>query len=696
MKNFILIILLGALLLPSSFAQESIGKQEIRKAAQQFIAAHFQAEANIIEMRMYNENPHISLLLLEPSGYLLMSTKKNTQAVLAWSEHSKADFVRIPPAFKAWTNQYEKQLDYLENNPAASLKNASAQWDALLSGNTLSRENMRAVEPMLFSTWDQGFPYNMQCPADPEGPSGHCVTGCVATALGQLVNYFRFPQTGEGEYAYYLYPYGTISADFWATTYHWDQMNNHPTEKNPAIAQLLSHLGISVDMQYGPNSSGMNNHKGAYTLRTFFRYSPETEYLFRDSTSLDWKAMLVQHLDQNIPLYYAGWSEPNVVGHAFICDGYQTEDYYHFNWGWGSSWDGYFYVDDLVVGGNNFNLAQEIIINAFPDTVNNEYPYWPENENIITAFSGSLDDGSGPVYPSKEGMDVKWLIDPQNEFDSVSSIHLSFHKFDIEENVAHLKIYDGEDTNAPLLAELTGDLGTALPQISSTGNKMLLHYTTSTSTSCKGWLLSYESERPEWCRSMEMINENAGTISDGSQNFFYENNTLCKWNINMNSPFGMIDFMYFETEEGHDVVKVYEFPSMELLAELSGDYSGQQTPGPFYTTTGSFFITWQTNNTNRAQGWKAEYSNLDGTNDLPIEKGMRVYPNPGNGAFYLSNLRNISKLEVYNIAGQLILEQQPNKNMAPYKIDLSNQTKGVYFLKIIQDEKSIMKKLILK
>ncbi len=153
-------------------------------------------------------------------------------------------------------------------------------------------------------------------------------------------------------------------------------MTNSVQEQNDAVAELLFHLGVSVDMDYGPTGSGMWNHKAAYSLRTYFNYSPETQYLYRDSTNLDWDSVIVAHLDQKIPMYYAGWSVPNINGHAFIIDGYQTEDYFHFNWGWGGSYDGYFYLDNLVPGGNNFNLAQELVINCYPDTINYSYPYY--------------------------------------------------------------------------------------------------------------------------------------------------------------------------------------------------------------------------------------------------------------------------------------------------------------------------------
>lgn len=95
----------------------------------------------------------------------------------------------------------------------------------------------------------------------------------------------------------------------------------------------------------------MYNHKAAYAFRTYFKYAPETQYVFRDSTNMNWDSLLVAHLDRKMPLYYAGWSVPNVNGHAFVCDGYQGTGYYHFNFGWGGSYNGYYYTQNLTPGG---------------------------------------------------------------------------------------------------------------------------------------------------------------------------------------------------------------------------------------------------------------------------------------------------------------------------------------------------------
>ena len=143
--------------------------------------------------------------------------------------------------------------------------------------------------------------------------------------------------------------YGLQSVDFSQQTYNYEEMPNSPAYYHPEIAKLLYHIGVSVDMHYGPDGSGMTNHKAAYSMRTFFGFHDSTQYYFRDSIAVDWPGTIINHLDQNIPLYYAGWGDTNFIsGHAFVCDGYQGTDHFHFNWGWGGSSDGYFNIDNKI------------------------------------------------------------------------------------------------------------------------------------------------------------------------------------------------------------------------------------------------------------------------------------------------------------------------------------------------------------
>jgi len=378
MKNYILISVLFLAFTAKAMAQS----KEYHVSQQQALIA----AANFLHERTFEKDESFSLEVHEivpvfknahtvyyainfEEGFVLIAGTANVWPVLAYSTEGHFTAPVNETNVKAWLSQYEKQIEHAVKTNAQPTEEIKAAWDKYSNDNFTSVKPTvtEGVAPLLTSKWNQGIFYNELCPPDPAGPGGRTYAGCVATAMGQVLYYFRYPETGSGYYSYYHPDYDTISADFENTTYKWNEMVNQLAGSNTAVAELLFHLGVSVDMVYGPDGSGMYNHKAAYSLRTHFKYAPETQYVFRDSTTMDWDSLLVTHLNQRIPMYYAGWSQPHIYGHAFVVDGYQGDGFYHFNWGWGGSFDGYFYTNELTPGGSNFNLAQELIINCYPD-----------------------------------------------------------------------------------------------------------------------------------------------------------------------------------------------------------------------------------------------------------------------------------------------------------------------------------------
>jgi len=640
---------------------------------------------------------------IKPSGYVIVSGTGNVLPVPAYSLKSSYSSENQPPQFTAWMKQYYDQISYSIENSIAPATASEREWKRLLS---LKPEELKVLKdekevlPMLTSSWDQGLFYNQMCPADPAGPAGHCVTGCVATAMGQICYYFRWPDTGTGSYTYQHPVYGTISANFGETQYKWNEMTNSLNRPNLAVAELLFHLGVSVDMDYGPTSSGMWNHKAAYSLRTYFKYAPETEYLFRDSTNLAWDSVIVAHLDQKIPLYYAGWSEPNVSGHAFVCDGYQTEDYFHFNWGWGGSFDGYFYLDDLSPGGSNFNLAQELVINCCPDTVNYSYPYYCTGADTLFSLYGTIDDGSCAMYDYLNNSDCSWLINPQTIQDSVSYIILEFNRFDTEPVNDILTIYDGESTEDPILGQFSG---TTLPEtLTSSGNKVLITFSSNENITAPGWFISYTSVQPEWCSGLTVLTEPVDTFSDGSGSFYYLNGSICMWNIQPQWASEItLHFLEFDTEENKDFVKIYDTETNQLLATYSGTYEPDSLPEPVTSPSGKMFFTFSSNPTITRQGWTAFYSinNVGISNKCEDQTWVFIHPNPvkqfitielrleetQNVCISISDLKgqNVFNKEIESISGIL------NK-----KVDVKNLPQGVYILQVTGKRNNHVVKII--
>jgi hypothetical protein len=636
---------------------------------------------------------------MNSKGFVLVSGIRSVVPVLGYSFESQYDESEKPCNFRSWMGHYQTQIKYCIDQHISGGPEIDQAWEHLLTNDPKSPavlKGERDVEPMLVSTWNQDYPYNISCPADPGGPHGHCLAGCVTTAMGQLLYYYRWPLTGTGSYSYIHPDYGEISADFSTATYDWEQMTNATDVPNQAIGELLFHLGVSVDMDYGPTSSGMWNHKAAYSLKTYFKYSPETQYVFRDSTSMDWDSLVMAHLDRAMPCYYAGWADYTYTsGHAFVVDGYQGEDYFHMNWGWGGSYDGYFYLDNLTPGGSNFNYAQELIINSFPDTVNWQYPVHCEGPDTLIAPAGSLGDGSGPVYPYSPGAGCSWLIDPQTVEDSITDITLSFHRFNTSADDT-LSVYDGETVDAPLLGSFAGD---AIPgAVTSSGNKMLITFSSNDTMESEGWFLTYATTSPVWCSGVTMLTDDFGSFSDGSGSFNYKNNSLCQWRI---MPAGAdhieLEFVSFNTEEGEDFVKVYDLQNQTLL----GQYSGPVIPEPVFCPSGKMLIMFSTDEQNTAAGWEAWYQiYINGITSTGRDTSLQVYPVPASGKLFVrfEDRADIPKsIELINLTGQLILRYNPDQagKGNNIEIDITGVPKGSYILKAIMNQQQVCKKVII-
>ena len=186
---------------------------------------------------------------------------------------------------------------------------------------------------MLTTTWNQSPYYNSLCP---DSAGIHAVTGCAATAQAQVMKFWNWPETGVGEHSYSSSSYGgTLSANFGATTYNWSIMPNSVSSANTAgqaVALLMYHCGIAVDMNYSPDGSGAQTGDVPAALSEHFRYGACANMKARDSYAKSvWEDMLIETFDRGIPVVYAGNDSDG--GHAFNCDGYNNNRYFHFNWG---------------------------------------------------------------------------------------------------------------------------------------------------------------------------------------------------------------------------------------------------------------------------------------------------------------------------------------------------------------------------
>jgi len=318
------------------------------------------------------------------NGYVIVSGDDRVVPVLAYADEGKFNPVNMPVVIQKWLEGYRDEIRYAVEHDLSATPESDAEWRKLRSGERLKTPlASTAVAPLLTTKWDQSPYYNANCPYDNQY-SEKVVTGCVATAMAQVMKYWNYPEKGSGFHSYNHSKYGTISANFGSTTYQWSAMPNQISSANSAIATLMYHCGIAVEMDYNVGllggSSAMTICSGysgctasaETALKTFFGYKASLQGVHKSNyTNENWIALLKSELNARRPLVYAGRGSEG--GHCFVCDGYDANNFFHFNWGWSGHNDGYYALTSLVPGSGGagggsyaFTDAQRAIIGVEP------------------------------------------------------------------------------------------------------------------------------------------------------------------------------------------------------------------------------------------------------------------------------------------------------------------------------------------
>lgn len=307
--------------------------------------------------------PAFYLFYFDNGAFSIVAAEDNSIPILAYGFDCVENPDDIAPATQMWMNHYASEILSLRETKTEISEN-QIKWQDISSGNFSRFDDGRAVDALVAARWNQDFPYNELCPLDPSGPGGRVYAGCVATAMGMVMKYWNKPITGQGSNTYYASGYGYQTANFGTTTYLWDEMPNSASGSNIPIATLLYHLGVSVNMNYAPDGSGSNGNYASAAMRTNFRYPNATLHQRGSYSATNWENLIKDQLDNGVPMYYSGSDQQ--VGHAWACDGYQGTNYFHFNFGWSGSYDGFYYLTSITPGGNTLTLNQAAIINAIP------------------------------------------------------------------------------------------------------------------------------------------------------------------------------------------------------------------------------------------------------------------------------------------------------------------------------------------
>ncbi len=638
------------------------------------------------------------------NGYIIISADDCCYPVIGYAFDTKYKEGNQPDNFVFWMGARKQEIIGNISGNVQPDTATTTEWNRLLTPVPLvlpdASSAVTDVAPLITSTWDQGFPYNFLCPADATCGSfgGHVTVGCVATAMAQIMYYWRWPWTGSGQRCDSWMKYGQLCADFANTTYDWNGMTDSPSKECNPIALISYHAGISVNMQYNVDnlcSSGAQTASVPYAMSTYFKYASSITYANKSSYSTtDWNNLLTGDLNLAKPIEYSGFEPNNGGGHAWVCDGYQGTDYFHMNWGWSGSSNGYFYLTNLNPGGYTFNVSQGAVMHIQPNT--SQYPAFCSGNTIVNTYDfGSIEDGSGPAADYQNNSNCSWLIAPD---DSINTITLTFARFATAPGDL-VRVYDGGDASAPLLGTYSGTPGT-MPSVTSTGPKMFVTFVTDGSGTANGWMANYTTNVNKFCESSTNILDAFGTITDGSGRFQYRNQSSCRWNI---MPPGaskvVLTVNSFNTEAGNDKLMIYDMGTGTLMATLSGVYS--TPPGPFTTTTGKMMLQWFTNNSVRGDGWEVSFSPMVGVDEQNSFNDLSVYPNPAsqvvNISFAICEPQNV-RVEILSLNGESLFTD----NLAYFKgnylkgVDVSAFAKGIYMLKLKSDQGTTVKKIVVQ
>lgn len=317
-------------------------------------------EAGFNNLYIFNGNP----------GFVVMAADDCVQPILGYSLTGSFEAEGIPENVSSWLQGYSNEIAYAIEHKTRATTRTIQLWKALGEGRNDVARTTTGVAPLIETKWNQNKFYNRLCPTS-NGPDGHAYSGCVATAMAQIMKYHEYPPKGVGSHSY-VWNGQTCSADFGTTTYDWDNMldyyeyyyddegyihwlSNPSSDEITAVATLMYHCGVSVNMKYSGNGSGTSTSQVAHALKNYFNYSPGIEYKIKEQYPNDWENMVKAELDANRPLEYCGSDPDEGGGHAFVCDGYDDAGdkvYFHFNWGWAGHYDGYFLLSNLDTGAN--------------------------------------------------------------------------------------------------------------------------------------------------------------------------------------------------------------------------------------------------------------------------------------------------------------------------------------------------------
>ena len=350
------------------------------------VAKNFMLEKEVIDIKFWGDKKDegIYIINFSPEGWCLVSSNRRARPVIGYSKSGYFDKAKLSINTYNWLVNQQEQIRESQNK-----SRWNDEWEILKDGPLIISKSADFVEPMLKTTWNQNSGWNRFCPEFSGGPSGKAYVGCVAVAMAQALHNIKYPARPTGAKSYTLDNYGTVAIDYDAEpAYQWNLMSYN--ESDDYNAQLLYNCAVAVEMNFSSDGSGAYTYRVPNALQNYFSFSPSVKNYNRFSDEDEWISLLKNDLRAGNVIIYAGNADDGKSGHAFNIDGYASNGYFHFNWGWSGSMNAYFSINNVAPGSSDFTKNQSAVVGI-------STPYWGPTDISLSNNSINKDAPIGSV-----------------------------------------------------------------------------------------------------------------------------------------------------------------------------------------------------------------------------------------------------------------------------------------------------------
>ena len=633
MKKNIAIILL--VFLSINLYAERVDKNTAMKVAKTMVG---DVDFNEVTTRSYSN----LYIFSSDNSFVIVSADDKARPVIGYSNENPFVINGNNTNIDYWLNQINSEIQYAIDNDIEATEDIQKEWKTLVKGVKPEAKHRSAVDALLTTKWSQDEPYNNMCP-------GGSMTGCGATAMAMVMKYWNWPAQGVGANSYYENDFGNISVNFSATTYDWENMTDEynyastQVEKD-AVATLMYHCGVSINMDYGLQASGAYPDDVKDALVDHFNYKSSINDHMKDYYSdYEWIALLKEELDAHRPILYNGWDIEG-GGHSFVCDGYDENDYFHFNWGWGGYCDGHFVIGGLSpgIGGIGSGSGQ-----------------YNETNYIIIGIEPN-DNSASDVCEAPTNVEATAV--------NSTKVRLSW---DEVENAVKYGVYV-EGYSSPI--GYTADLGAVISNLES-GYEYCFTVTAVNAN-------DEESEHSEEACVYLSEDEFIGPPT----NIKVEATSLTSLRISWDAVEGALGYGIFhnnnyiggtyDTFVDVEELEPYTEYCFQLISIIEVDDQNQ--------------ITNYSDLSEVACGMTSDESVAE------MSVSFNIYPNPVNDKLFIDAVDNVEEINIYTITGVKVDNLQCSTHNEQYAIDVNKLQSGIYIIEIKSNNNSIIKRFIKK